>query len=276
MPIERKRPLVEPEHARLSVARQCDLLGLSRASYYYEPWEWDATALEVMRAIDEEYTLHPCKGKRRMCDHLLELGYDVGVRRTRTLMAWLGLEAIYPKKSTSVPNREHKKYPYLLKRLPIVRPNQVWASDITYVRLSRGFVYLTVVMDWFSRYVIDWELSTTLDSDFCVRCLERALETAKPEIFNTDQGVQYTSADFTKVLLQADVRISMNGAGRCFDNIMVERLWRTVKQEEVYLKDYEDVLDCRGNLGEFFPYYNDRRKHSRLGARPAEIYFDAK
>jgi putative transposase len=275
MPIERKRSLVESEHDRLSVARQCDLLGMSRAAYYYEPWEWDATALEVMRAIDEEYTLHPCKGKRRMCDHLLELGYDVGVRRTRTLMAWLGLEAIYPKKSTSVPNRKHEKYPYLLKRLSIVRPNQVWASDITYVRLRGGFVYLTAVMDWFSRYVIAWELSTTMDSDFCVRCLERALETATPEIFNTDQGVQYTSADFTKVLLQADVRISMNGAGRCFDNIMVERLWRTVKQEEVYLKDYEDVLDCRGSLGEFFPYYNDRRKHSRLDARPKEIYFAA-
>jgi putative transposase len=276
MPIERKRPLVEPEHDRLSVARQCELLGMSRTSYYYEPWEWDATALEVMRALDEEYTLHPFKGKRRMCDHLRELGYDVGIRRTRTLMAWLGLEAIYPKRSLSIPHREHRKYPYLLKSLSIVRPNQVWASDITYVRLQRGFVYLTAVMDWFSRYVIAWELSTTLDSDFCVRCLERALEKAQPEIFNTDQGVQYTSADFTKVLLAADVRISMNGAGRCFDNIMVERLWRSVKQEEVYLKDYEDVADCRENLGTYFEYYDYRRKHSRHDARPAEIYFAAK
>jgi len=276
MPIERKRPLVEPEHARLSVVRQCELLGMSRASYYYEPWEWDATALEVMRALDEEYTRHPCLGKRRMCDHLQELGYDVGIRRTRTLMAWLGLEAIYPKKSLSTPNREHKKYPYLLKNLSIDRPNQVWASDITYVRLQRGFVYLTAVMDWFSRYVIAWELSTTLDSDFCVRCLERALEKAKPEIFNTDQGVQYTSADFTRTLLAADVRISMNGAGRCFDNIMVERLWRSVKQEEVYLKDYEDVADCRENLGTYFEYYDYRRKHSRHDARPAEIYFATK
>lgn len=275
MPTEAKRSLVEPEHERLSIARQCELLGMSRAAYYYEPWEWDETALAMLRAIDEEYTLHPCKGKRRMRDHLVELGYDVGVKRVRTLMGWLGLEAIYPKKNTSVANREHRKYPYLLKRLPIVRPNQVWASDITYVRLGRGFAYLTVVMDWFSRYVIAWELSTTLDSDFCVRCLKRALEAATPEIFNTDQGVQYTSADFTGTLLQADVRISMNGAGRCFDNIMVERLWRTVKQEEVYLKEYEDVLDCRGNLAEYFPYYNDRRRHSRLGARPKEIYFAA-
>ena len=249
---------------------------MSRAAYYYEPWEWDETALAMLRAIDEEYTRHPFLGKRRMRDCLAELGYDVGVKRTRTLMAWLGLEAIYPKKSTSAPNREHKKYPYLLKRLPIVRPNQVWASDITYVRLSRGFAYLTVVMDWFSRYVITWELSTTLDSDFCVRCLERALETGRPEIFNTDQGVQYTSADFTRTLLSADVRISMNGAGRCFDNIMVERLWRSVKQEEVYLKEYEDVLDCRGNLGEYFEYYDFRRRHSQLDARPAEIYFAAK
>ena len=275
MPTDAKRSLVEPEHDRLSIARQCELLGMSRAAYYYEPWEWDETALAMLRAIDEEYTRHPFLGKRRMCEYLGELGYDVGVKRTRTLMAWLGLEAIYPKKSTSVPNREHKKYPYLLKQLPIVRPNQVWASDITYVRLSRGFAYLTVVMDWFSRYVIAWELSTTLDSDFCVRCLERALEAGKPEIFNTDQGVQYTSEDFTKTLLAADVRISMNGAGRCFDNIMVERLWRSVKQEEVYLKEYADVLDCRGNLDEYFAYYNGRRRHSQLKARPEEIYFAA-
>jgi putative transposase len=163
-------------------------------------------------------------GKRRICDYLQELGYAGGVKCTRTLMAQLGLEAIYPKKSLSLPNRQHEKYPYLLKNMPIVRPNQVWASDITYVRQRCGFAYLTVVMDWFSRYVIAWELSTTLDSDFCVRCLERALEAGRPEIINTDQGSQYTSEDFTKTLLTADVRISMNGTGRCFDNIMVERL----------------------------------------------------
>jgi len=275
MPIDAKRSLVEREHERISVARQCELLGMSRAAYYYEPWEWDEMALAMLRAIDEEYTRHPFLGKRRMRDYLAELGYDVGVKRARTLMAWLGLEAIYPKKNASASNREHKKYPYLLRNLPIVRPNQVWASDITYVRLRRGFAYLTVVMDWFSRYVIAWELSTTLDSDFCVRCLERALEVGKPEIFNTDQGVQYTSVDFTKTLLAADVRISMDGAGRCFDNIMVERLWRSVKQEEVYLKEYEDALDCRGHLGEYFEYYDFRRRHSRLRARPAEIYFAA-
>lgn len=275
MPTDAKRLLVEPEHDRLSIARQCELLGLSRAAYYYEPWEWDETALAMLRAIDEEYTRRPCKGKRRMRDYLVSRGYDIGVKRTRTLMAWLGLEAIYPKKSLSTPNREHKKYPYLLKNLSIDRPGQVWASDITYVRLSRGFAYLTVVMDWFSRYVIAWELSTTLDSDFCVRCLERALKKAKPEIFNTDQGVQYTSSDFTKILLTAGVRISMNGAGRCFDNIMVERLWRTVKQEEVYLKDYDNVLDCRSNLGEYFEYYDHQRKHSRWKATPAKIYFAA-
>lgn len=275
MPTDAKRSLVESEHERLSIARQCELLGMSRAAYYYDPWEWDETALAMLRAIDEEYTRHPFLGKRRMRDYLVELGYDVGVKRTRTLMACLGLEAIYPKKSLSMPNREHRKYSYLLKGLPIVRPNQVWASDITYVRLSRGFAYLTAIMDWFSRYVIAWEVSTMLDSDFCVRCLERALETGKPEIFNTDQGVQYTSEDFTRTLLAADVRISMNGAGRCFDNIMVERLWRSVKQEEVYLKEYEDVLDGRENLGAYFEYYNRRRRHSRLDARPVEIYFAA-
>ena len=275
MTTEAKRSLVEPEHERLSIARQCELLGMSRATYYYEPCEWNETVLEMLRAIDEEYTRHPFLGKRRMCDYLQELGYAVGVKRTRTLMAQLGLEAIYPKKSLSLPNRQHKKYPYLLKNMPIVRPNQVWASDITYVRQRRGFAYLTVVMDWFSRYVIAWELSTTLDSDFCVRCLERALEAGRPEIFNTDQGSQYTSEDFTKTLLVADVRISMNGAGRCFDNIMVERLWRSVKQEEVYLKEYEDAGDCRENLGVYFEYYNHRRRHSQLSARPAEIYHDA-
>ncbi len=240
MPIDAKRLLVEPEHERLSIVRQCELLGMSRAAYYYEPWEWDETALAMLHAIDEEYTRHPFLGKRRVRDYLAELGYDVGVKRVRTLMAWLGLEAIYPKKNASAPNREHKKYPYLLRNLPIIRPNQVWASDITYVRLSRGFTYLTVVMDWFSRYVIAWELSTTLDSDFCVRCLERALEKAKPEIFNTDQGVQFTSEDFTRTLLAADVRISMDGTGRCFDNIMVERLWRSVKQEEVSWSRFSD------------------------------------
>jgi putative transposase len=275
MTTEAKRSLVDAEHERLSIARQCELLGMSRATYYYEPWQWNETALEMLRAIDEEYTRHPFLGKRRMCDYLQELGYAVGVKRTRTLMAQLGLEAIYPKKSLSLPNRQHKKYPYLLKNMQIVRPNQVWASDITYVRQRRGFAYLTVVMDWFSRYVIAWELSTTLDSDFCVRCLERALEAGRPEIFNTDQGSQYTSEDFTKTLLVADVRISMNGAGRCFDNIMVERLWRSVKQEEVYLKEYEDAGDCRENLGAYFEYYNHRRRHSQLEARPAEIYYDA-
>jgi putative transposase len=267
--------LVDPEHERLSIARQCALLGMSRSAYYYDPWVWDETALAMLRAIDEEYTRHPFLGKRRMCDYLWELGYNVGVKRTRTLMAWLGLEAIYPKQSLSVPNQEHTKYPYLLRKLPILRPNQVWCSDITYVRQRRGFAYLTVVMDWFSRYVIAWELSTTLESDFCVRCLERALETGRPEIFNTDQGSQYTSGDFTGTLRAADVRISMNGAGRVFDNIMVERLWRSVKQEEVYLKEYEDTGDCRENLGTYFEYYNYRRHHSRLDARPAEIYFDA-
>jgi hypothetical protein len=170
MPIERNRSLVEPEHDGLSVARQCDLLGMSRASYYYEPWEWDETALEVMRAIDEEYTLHPCKGKRRMCDHLLELGYDVGVRRTRTLMAWLGLEAIYPKKSLSTPNREHKKYPYLLKNLSIIRPNQVWASDITYVRLERGPVEFVITGDGDQRKQLE-DLASSLGLHDSVRFL---------------------------------------------------------------------------------------------------------
>lgn len=226
-----------------------------------------------MKLLDEEYTRHPFKGTRRLTDFLNDNGYPVGRDKTRSLMRRMGVEAIYPKPRLSAANTAHKRYPYLLRKLNINRPDQVWCSDITYIRLKRGFAYLVAVMDWHSRYVIDWELSLSLDSDFCVRTLQRSLARGQPEIFNTDQGSQFTSIDFTKTLADAGVKISMDGKGRAFDNIMIERLWRTVKYEEVYLKDYRDLFCAREYLSEYFEYYNMERRHSSLEKRtPWEVY----
>ena len=256
----------------MPISRQCELLGLSRGTFYYVPWEWDEVALEIMRVIDEEYTRHPFLGKRRICNYLQEQGYNMGVKRTRTLMEWMGLESTLPGPQTSKPHTKQKKYPYLLRGLQITEPNQVWTTDITYIRLCHGFVYLTAVLDWYSRYVIAWDLSTTLDNDFCIRCVEEALRINCPTIFNTDQGAQYTSENFIKVLESHSIQISMDGRGRALDNIMIERLWRTVKYEEVYLKDYDDVSNCRQSLDTYFEYYNEYRKHSVLGCVPKEKY----
>lgn len=226
-----------------------------------------------MRLIDEEYTRHPFRGSRRMRDYLQDQGQRVCRDRVRRLMRLLGLEAIYPKKRLSLGNQEHRKYPYLLRGLTIRQPNYVWCSDITYIRLKGGFVYLTAVMDWASRLVLSWELSNTLDSEFCIRALDRALERGKPRIFNTDQGSQYTSDGFTNRLQEASVQISMDGRGRAFDNIMIERLWRSVKYEEVYLKEYASVCECREELGKYFDFYNEERRHQGLGRRtPREVY----
>lgn len=226
-----------------------------------------------MRLIDEEYTRHPFFGSRRMRDYLEDRGEPACRDRVRRLMRMLGLQAIYPKKRLSLGNKEHEKYPYLLRGVSIDRPDQVWCSDITYIRLRGGFVYLTAVMDWRSRYVLSWELSITLDAEFCVSALDRALSGGSPEIFNTDQGSQYTSHDFTSRLKEAGVRISMDGRGRCFDNIMIERLWRNVKYEEVYLKEYASVRDCRDSLREYFEFYNHERRHRGLGRRtPWDVY----
>jgi len=248
-------------------------LGLSRSSYYDSSSGCSERDLRQMRLIDEEYTRHPFRGSRRMRDYLKDQGERVCRDRVRRLMRLLGLEAIYPKKRLSVGNQEHRKYPYLLRGLRIERPNHVWCSDITYVRLAGGFVYLTAVMDWGSRLVLSWELSITLDSEFCVRALDRALEGSRPVIFNTDQGSQYTSCEFTDRLQAAEIEISMNGRGRAIDNIMVERLWRSVKYEEVYLKDYGSVGECREELRKYFHFYNEERRHQGLGGRtPREVY----
>jgi putative transposase len=229
--------------------------------------------LWLMQLIDEEYTRHPFYGTRRLSDWLGTQGYAVGRDHVRTLMRRLNIEAIYPKRNLSLGNKAHEKHPYLLSGLLIQAPNHVWCSDITYVRLRGGFVYLVAVMDWHSRYVLSWDLSITLDAEFCVAALDRALSARQPQIFNTDQGSQYTSESFTSRLKEACVRISMDGKGRAFDNIMIERLWRSVKYEEVYLKDYASVLDCRRSLAAYFQFYNHERRHQGLDCRtPWDVY----
>ncbi len=273
MSFDGRGELVEPSCQQLTVTRQCELLGLPRSSYYYSAQPLSERDLRQMRLIDEEYTRHPFRGSRRMRDYLEEQGETACRDRVRRLMRLLGLQAIYPKKHLSLDNKEHEKYPYLLRDLKITKSNQVWCSDITYIRLRGGFVYLTAVMDWYSRFVLSWDLSITLDTEFCVTSLDRALERCRPEIFNTDQGCQYTSHEFTGRLKESGVQISMDGRGRAFDNIMIERLWRSVKYEEVYLKEYASVWECRDALRCYFEFYNHARRHQGLGRRtPWDVY----
>lgn len=227
-----------------------------------------------MRLIDEQYTRTPFYGVPRMTAWLRRQGHRVNPKRVRRLMRTMGLSAVYPKPWTSKPAKGHKKYPYLLKGLVIDRPNQVWSADITYIRLAQGFIYLVAVMDWFSRYVVSWEVSTTLDKEFCLAALTKALRRSKPEIFNTDQGSQFTSTEFTGRLEASGIRISMDGRGRVFDNIFVERLWRTVKYEDVYLKSYETISEVKAGLSNYFRFYNRERLHESHGhCPPYEIYF---
>ena len=266
---------IERDNLKISVSRQCELLGLGRSSLYYRPGRDESYNEHLMQLIDKQYTKTPFYGVPKMTIFLRRKGHLVNPKRIRRLMRKMGLEAIYPrsKRDLSLPDKANKKYPYLLKGLEITRPDQVWATDITYIRMYRGWVYLAAIMDWFSRYVIAWELSLTLEADFCVTALERALATSCPAIFNTDQGSQFTSDDFTGLLRNAGVLISMDGKGRAFDNIMVERLWRSVKYEEVYLKDYQTVAEAKLGLGRYFEFYNDERPHQSLDYRtPAEVY----
>lgn len=257
--------MLEPNHAALSLARQCTLLDLPRSTAYYRSHRDDTLDLELMSMMDEQYLKTPFYGVRRFTDWLCDLGYAVGFKRVRRLMHTMGIEAIYPKPHLSRPAPEHRIYPYLLRGMAIERPNQVWCSDITYIRMWHGFAYLVAVMDWYSRYVLAWRLSNTLDAAFCVEALDHALDAGMPEVFNTDQGSQFTSADFTKRLDKAEVRISMDGRGRCFDNIFIERLWRSVKYEEVYLYDYADLHEAERRLGWYFDFYNHERRHQGLG-----------
>jgi putative transposase len=226
-----------------------------------------------MRLIDEEYTRHPFFGSRRMKEWLNDHGYQVGRNRVKRLMHVMGLEAVYPKPKLSRPGEGHKIYPYLLKGVDVTRANQVWSSDITYIRMASGFAYLVAIMDWYSRYVLSWSLSVTMEMDFCVEALNRALLRGRPEIFNSDQGSQFTSEKFAGELKSRGVAISMDGRGRCFDNIFIERLWRSLKYEEVYLHDYELVPEARKGIGNWFQFYNHQRPHQSLGYRtPAELH----
>ena len=264
--LEEKRGLIErEENSALSVRQQCELLGLNRATFYYEPVPWNEDDLRLMNEIDVLFTKRPSLGVRQMMWRLRDRGFPVGRKRVRTLMRHMGLFPVFPKKNTSKRNPEHPVYPYLLRDVPITRVNQVWSMDITYIRLGKGFAYLTAVMDWHSRYVIAWRLSNTLTADFCVECLKEALQYGKPEVFNTDQGCQFTSAEFIKALEDAKIAISMDGKGRAIDNIFVERLWRTVKYDDIYIKGYQTIPEVHEGLKEFFDDYNMERRHSSLG-----------
>lgn len=253
--------------------RQCELLGLNRSSLYYTPAAESAENLRLMRLLDEEYTRHPFFGSRRMTAWLERQGESVNRKRVQRLLRIMGLEAIYPKPRLSVAGRGHRIFPYLLRDVRIERPDQVWSTDITYVPLASGFMYLAAVIDWYSRYVLAWRLSNTLDGSFCLEMLEEALGLGRPEVFNTDQGVQFTAEAFTGRLLSAGVAVSMDGRGRCLDNVFVERLWRSVKYENIYLHGYESVPALEQGLACYWPFYNHERPHQALEYRtPAEVY----
>jgi putative transposase len=264
---------VEPGHPEISLRRQCELLGANRSGLYYEPVGESAENLMLMRLIDQEYTRHPFLGSRRLVVWLGERGQMVNRKRVARLMDLMGIEAIYPKPKLSQPGEAHTIYPYLLEGVQVTRINQVWSTDITYIRMARGFVYLVAVMDWFSRFVLSWSLSLTMEMDFCLEALDRALRRGRPEIFNSDQGSQFTSEKFTGKLKARKIAVSMDGRGRCFDNIFVERLWRSLKYEEVYLRDYQQVAEARAGIGAYFQFYNFERPHQSLDYRtPAAVY----
>ncbi len=267
---------IEPGHGQLSIQRQCELIGLSRSSWYYQasPTQESAENLELMALIDEQYTKVPFYGSRRITAWLREQGYLVNRKRVQRLMRLMGIEGVGPKPGTSLRNKEHKVYPYLLRGVEVVRPNQVWSTDITYCRMPQGFMYLVAIIDWYSRYVLSWELSNTLDADFCIDALDRALEEAEPDIFNTDQGCQFTSHDFLAPLQSRDIKISMDGKGRALDNIFVERLWRSVKHEWLYMHEFKTVPELHAGLNEYFEFYNVERLHQSLDYKtPQAIHF---
>ena len=263
----RRRELVDQRHRGLSVVRQCQLLGVSRSSFYYRAKGTSPQDLTLMREIDRQYLETPLYGSRRMRASLERQGKPVSRKRVQRLMRVMGLRAIYRQPRTSRPAPEQRVYPYLLRDMTIIRANQVWAADITYLPMARGFLYLMAIMDWHSRYVLAWGLSNTLEADFCAEALREALSQGRPEVFNSDQGSQFTSREFTQVLEDSGVRISMDGRGRYQGNIFLERLWWTVKYEEVYLKAYRNATEARRELGEYFRFYNSHRPHQALGYR---------
>jgi putative transposase len=271
--IEELRPLVDWEDPGISVRRQCQLLGVNRSGLYYEPVGESSENLRLMRLLDEQYTRAPFYGSRRMVAWLATQGHEVNRKRVSRLMALMGIEAVYPKPKLSQPGEGHRIYPYLLRGTTVDRVNQVWSTDITYIRMAQGFLYLVAVMDWFSRFVLSWSLSLTMEVDFCIEALKRALRQGRPDIFNSDQGSQFTSEKFTGELEAKAIAISMDGRGRCMDNIFVERLWRSLKYEEVYLKDYASVREAQAGIAGYFQFYNHERLHQSLDYRtPAAIY----
>lgn len=273
IPAEEKRKWLITNHDQLSIRQQTQILGLNRSSLYYKPIGISPYNILLMHLLDEQYTKTPFYGVEKMTIFLNEIGHHVNVKRVRRLLRKMGLMAIYPKQNLSKASKAHKIYPYLLRNMAIIRCNQVWSTDITYIRLRQGFVYLMAIIDWYSRYVINWKISTTLEVDFCIEGLKESLKSNFCEIFNTDQGSQFTSNRFTEPLLAAEIKISMDGRGRALDNIFVERLWRTVKYENIYLKDYASVQDVKLGLEKYFRFYNEKRYHQSLDYKtPAEIY----
>lgn len=267
--------MIDANHPQLSVRRQCELLGVSRSAYYHRPAGETPENLELMRLIDEQHLRCPFFGRRQMTDWLRLKGHKVNAKRVRRLMSLMGLEAVFPGRKTTIVNREHRVYPYLLRGIDIAHPNHVWSADITYIPMSEGFMYLVAVIDWYSRHVLSWELSNTMDSSFCVEALLGAFECAgdTPKIFNTDQGAQFTSLAFTSKLEDRNIQISMDGKGRALDNVFIERLWRTLKYEEVYLKSYDSVAELRSSLADYFDFYCNERPHQALdGQTPASVY----
>jgi putative transposase len=266
--------MIEPDHPGLSVVRQCELVSISRSGFYRQPAGETSLNLELMRLIDAQFLETPWYGSRQMVRHLRREGFAIGRKRVRRLMAKMGLVPIYQRPRTTVPHREHRVYPYLLRDMVIDRPNQVWCADLTYIPMRRGFLYLVAVMDWSTRKVLSWRVSNSMDVEFCLEALEEALARfGRPEVFNTDQGSQFTSPRFTGVLREAGARISMDGRGRWMDNVFIERLWRTLKYECVYLHAFETGSELRAGLSRWIGYYNARRPHSSLAGRtPNEAY----
>jgi len=262
-------------HSELSIRQQCEILGINRSSLYYSTVGIDDYSLLLMNELDKQYTETPFYGVLKMTRHLRTLGHQVNPKRIRRLLRLMGLEAVYPKPNLSKANPEHKVFPYLLRNLTIDRCNQVWSSDITTIRMKHGFVYLMAIIDWYSRYVLNWALSTTLDADFCIEALNETLKESRCEIFNTDQGSQFTTPRFTDPLLDKGIQVSMDGRGRALDNIFVERLWRSVKYEKVYLNDFSTVNEVYLGLKEYFEFYNNRRFHQSLEYQtPADVYIN--
>jgi putative transposase len=273
--VAERKAMIDRSHA-LPLARQAEALGISRGSVYYAPRPVSASDLALMRRMDELHLDYPFAGSRMLRDLLIAEGFPVGRLHVSTLMKRMGLEALYRKPNTSKPAPGHTVYPYLLRKLPVTRPNQVWAMDITYIPMARGFVYLAAVVDWFSRRVLAWRLSITLEAAFCIEAVEEALaHYGRPEIFNTDQGSQFTSHDFTSVLSKNSIAISMDGKGAWRDNVFVERLWRSIKYEEVYLRAYDSVSEARASIGRYLTFYNGQRPHSSLDRKtPDQAYFN--